>query len=310
MFLVWVLFFFFPSYSIKIPYFPRSIDPDFTRAQNLIYEESSDSLLIIQHLMDSQCAEAKALLGELYLLGEHVEVNTKLALDYFQQAYTEGSAEAGFYLYIILQQSQYFSLEELDLPELQEKTLLSLYKNSINRGSLLMRGLALTQYFQCNSDVEIFFFPFQPEIGTFCSHTVEEILNFSLELASFSINQVISQGREYIIPPAIDETTPNTFSLHGLIQIALKSELDADTLFLIAESYAFGNPILGVLRNLTESIGFYEKSAELGYKESHEALVVIYILLKKYEKALEHLEKALKLSSVHALNSLVYLNLY
>ena len=136
-------------------------------------------------------------------------------------------------------------------------------------------------------------------------------------MAEYSITKILSQGTPYILPPGLSEANIKTDrSINNLIYTATKSidALDTDSLNIIAENYIFGNPAVGISRNLTKAVEFLEKSAEQGSMYAHEALAVINILglesASNYTKALDHLIDALQLSSVHALSSIGYLYLH
>ena len=312
---LFILFLVFKANTIILSKNPRFTDDFYHNAEELLNNDSSESSLIVSLLKISKSSEAKTLLGELYLLGNHVERNISLALSYFQKGYTEGSSEAGFYLYLLLHSKLSFNISELSLPSPTEKLLFSLYKTSLNNGSLLMRAYALLNYFRCSSEFFPAFMSKTDFPGVYCNHSAEQIAEFALELAENSITQIIKQGRSYVIPDPLGSKNEYGDNPEKLLKLVIKSldRLDKKVLSIMAENYVFGNPSLGIIRNISKSIELYEKAANFGSSEAHENLAIIYThglgISKNYSKALDHMIEAINQGSMHSLNGLGYLYL-
>lgn len=301
-------------FSISIPYTPKSIDSYYKDAEYLLNNDSKDSFLILNNLLQSKSPESQALLGELYLLGHHVPYNASKALEYFQEAYKNNSTEAGFYLYLLLHQSLYFNLTDFDLPSPSEKLLKSFYKSSISRGSILTKVFAIVNYFRCESEFYPSFIKKKQIFDIYCNHTIRQIAEYSLEIAQTAIKKIIDQGRSNSIPKPLDEESLYGSSVENLLILTSKSfeTYNKKYLSILADYYLIGNPTLGIEKNFTRSLLLYEQAASVGSISAHNALATIYTtgvegIGINLTKAVDHWLEAFDKGSIHAMTGLGYI---
>ena len=298
--------------SIKIPYKPKIVDGPYLMAKELIENDSHEFDLILNYLKKSNCAEAKTLLGDYYLFGVNGERDIQRSFNYFKQAYNQGSAEAGFYLYVVLLQSNFFNIKDVETTFESERILKSLYRTSVSRGSILMKTHAILNYFRCKTKFFTYFNEKKKFNDFYCNHDVEEIANFALEVAEQAISKIIRQGRGYIIPLPFDTDILYLHETHKLLLLAKKSfeDINKKSLSILAENYVFGNPELGISRNISQSIELFEQAANSGSIKAHDSLAVIYLhgldIPANYSKAIDHLIEAVRLGSVRSINGIAY----
>lgn len=308
----WIFFslLLFFAQSVLLPSITKSLDENLDEALFLLSQDCNDIELIQSKLLQSSSPEALAVLGELHLLGYSTKPDLSKAISYFHSSYIEGSAEAGFYIYMILQQSKFFNipLESFGLPEPTKDFMKSLYKQTLLRGSYLMRVHAVNNYYRCASDYESEYLKqFNTDFGLECQHSAKEISEFAAQVAEKSIENIIKQGHYYLIPGLLEENTmfgSETDNLLRMLSIAIE-DLNSASIAMIAENYIFGNPDLGIARNISKSIELYEKAAGQGQIDALEALSIIYFhglgTAANFTKSLEYLLPALNMNSTRAL---------
>ncbi|OMJ75163.1 hypothetical protein SteCoe_25746 [Stentor coeruleus] len=307
---IFFLFLLLSVQSVLLPSIIKSLDKNLDEALFLLSQDSNNFDLIQSKLTQSSSPEALAVLGELYLLGYNIDPDLSKAIYYFHSSYIEGSAEAGFYIYVILLQGKFFniSLESFGIPEPTEDFMKSLYKQTLSRGSYLMRAYAVNNYYRCASDYESQYLKqLNIDFGLECWHSTQEISEFAVQVAEKSIESIIKQAHYYLIPGLLEENTmfgSETDNLLRMLSIAIE-DLSSASITIIAENYIFGNPDLGIERNISKSIELYEKAALKEQINALETLSIIYFYglgtIANFTKSLEYLLPALKMNSTRAL---------
>lgn len=307
--------------------------------QVLNYLENSASL---------QNYDAMAKLGEFYFLGFPISPDNpdqnpdfihsdgkfkrdfKKAAAYFKQAYKGGSKDAPFYLGLLLQHTLLIEDYDAYLPSYVDlkSSISHLYNIAMERGSPLARSTLASGYSQCirsytskvpsfvanYTGLQYYSSPFFDD--KYCTGSCEDITTSALTVANDAITHIKKMGGEGVHIGRLDAEEENLFGEETQKALILANAHIQQTgnqygYLELAEYHMFGNPYLGIERNIPQAVYYFDLAAQQGNLNAMESLGVIYSkgigVDQNTTKALELLKTAAGKGSAQALNGLGYI---
>ena len=270
-------------------------------------------------------------IDEKYFTSEGVfKRDLKKAVSYFKRAYKTGSGDAAFFLSYLLQLTllvndfDEFLIEHLDLKSAIE----TFYRTGVERGSSYSRSAAASGYIRCENSLgstEPYFvsnftnlkYYKAPYFDKKCGDCLETAIE-ALVVGYETISYIAKMGGERRTIGRLDEEEANLFGDEAkkammLSEAYLEDAGGQENYIDLAESYMFGNPDLGIERNVQQAVDYYHRAADQGNVHAMENLGVLYSqgigIPKNATKARELLEAAAEKGSVQALNGLGYIHL-
>jgi SEL1 protein len=302
----------------------------------------------LENSASSQNYDAMAKLGEFYFLGFPVSPDNpdqnpaflnsngmfkrdfKKAAAYFKQAYKGGSKDAPFYLALLLQQTLLIEDYDTYLPNYVdlESSISHLYNIAMERGSPPARSALASSYIQCISSINkpvpsflanhtglhYYTAPFFDDI--YCGGSCEDLALKALSVANDAITHIKKMGGEGVQIGRLDAEEENLFGEETQKALMLANAHIEKTgnqygYLELAEYHMFGNPYLGIERNIPEAIHYFELAAQQGNLNAMESLGVIYAkgigVERNTTRALELLNTAAVKGSAQAYNGLGYI---
>lgn len=256
--------------------------------------------------------------------------NVHKAVNYFKRANKAGSRDAPFFMSLLLQLTLLIEdfdehlIEHLDV----KSAILRFHELGIERGSSYSRATGVSGYLQCEnsySSIEPYFISnytnlkyYQaPYFDSKCGDCLDNAVE-ALAVAYETISYIAKMGGERRTIGRLDEEEANLFGDEAkkammLSEAYLEETGDHNHYLELAENYMFGNPDLGIERNVEQAVDYYQVAAEQGNVHAMENLGVLYSqgigIPQNSSKAKELLEAAAEQGSVQALNGLGYMYL-
>eukprot|EP00358_Blepharisma_japonicum_P004749 CAMPEP_0202941016 /NCGR_PEP_ID=MMETSP1395-20130829/1121_1 /ASSEMBLY_ACC=CAM_ASM_000871 /TAXON_ID=5961 /ORGANISM="Blepharisma japonicum, Strain Stock R1072" /LENGTH=565 /DNA_ID=CAMNT_0049635847 /DNA_START=218 /DNA_END=1913 /DNA_ORIENTATION=+ len=256
----------------------------------------------------------------------------KKAISYFKKANQKGSADSAFFLAFLLQQT--LLVEDFDkyLPEAVDirNVITSLYLKGLERGSHLVRAALAASHKQCLNSRQTPPPSFLKQNITFpfysapvfndrrCGGSCEEIGGYALAVASETLSYI---DKNYIEERTIGRLDMEEQNIYGkdterALMLANKKYDESSNYqgyASLGNHFLYGNPQIGIERNIDQAIHYYEKAAEQNNVQALENLGMVYSqgnkVKKDTQKAIEYLEKAISLGSSQALHTLGMMHL-